>query len=347
MRGTLKHVNRIRRCGKTYYYHRPTNTRLPDDPASPEFLRRLAVLNEQLERKPRADGRGTLNDLIAEYKKSPEFRDRADKTKKDYRRYLDFLGEKFGDVLITRLDREFVIALRDRLQDKRRTANYIIQILRLILNFAGDRPSRFLLPQNWINPALKPNRLPTGPGHRPWEEYEIDAFRQCWAADMLERVLFETFLNTGQRGEDLAPMARYQIQGDMIRLVQRKTGEEVYIPIAKDLNAVLSPWLEKHKGPVVFTTPKGRGLKLDHMRHLMRAAMRKAGLPDDCALHGLRYTFATRADEIGVDWRDVEAIVGHRTAEMARKYRQKKRRSRLTMAKLDQATGGQKKNEPH
>jgi hypothetical protein len=36
------------------------------------------------------------------------------------------------------------------------------------------------------------------------------------------------------------------------------------------------------------------------MRHLMRDAMRAAALPDDCTLHGLRYTFATRAIERSV-----------------------------------------------
>jgi integrase len=88
---------------------------------------------------------------------------------------------------------------------------------------------------------------------------------------------------------------------------------------------------------VVFPTPTGRPLKVDHMRHVMRAAIRAAKLPDDCTLHGLRYTFATRAIELGLDWQTIESIVGHKTAEMAFKYTEKRRRARLAIVTIDAA----------
>jgi integrase len=92
---------------------------------------------------------------------------------------------------------------------------------------------------------------------------------------------------------------------------------------------------------VLFPTDTGRPLKVDYMRHLMRDAIRAASLPDDCTLHGLRYTFATRAIELGLDWQTIESIVGHKTAEMAFKYTQKRRRARLAIATLDAS-----KNKP-
>jgi integrase len=73
------------------------------------------------------------------------------------------------------------------------------------------------------------------------------------------------------------------------------------------------------------------------MRHLMRDAMTAAGLPSDCTLHGLRYTFATRAIELGLDWQTIESIVGHETAQMASKYTEKRRRARFAITKLDEA----------
>jgi integrase len=72
------------------------------------------------------------------------------------------------------------------------------------------------------------------------------------------------------------------------------------------------------------------------MRHLMRDAMRAAALPDDCTLHGLRYTFATRAIELGLDWQTIESIAGHKTAEMGFKYTQQRRRARLAIATLNE-----------
>jgi integrase len=67
----------------------------------------------------------------------------------------------------------------------------------------------------------------------------------------------------------------------------------------------------------------------------MRDAMREAVLPDECTLHGLRYTFATRAIELGLDWQTIESIVGHRRAEVAFKYTQQRRLARLAMVTLD------------
>ena len=112
----------------------------------------------------------------------------------------------------------------------------------------------------------------------------------------------------------------------------------MWIPASRDLRAALDPWLASHDHLVLFPTETGRPLRVDNMRHLMRHAMRDAGLPDDCTLHGMRYTFATRGLELGLDWQTVENIVGHRTAEMAFKYTEKRRRSRLAIATLDRAT---------
>jgi hypothetical protein len=51
-----------------------------------------------------------------------------------------------------------------------------------------------------------------------------------WCKDCghrLERVLFEAFLNTGQRGGDIAPMIRQQYFQGEIAVAQEKTKERV------------------------------------------------------------------------------------------------------------------------
>ena len=47
--------------------------------------------------------------------------------------------------------------------------------------------------------------------------------------------------------------------------------------------------------------------------------------------------FATRAIELGLDWQTIESSVGHRTAEMAFKYTEKRRRAQLAIITLDAA----------
>jgi integrase len=288
---------------------------------------------------------GSLAHLIDAYRSSPEFRALADKTRKDYGRYLDLLKRDHGHRSVAQMPREAVLKIRDEHQDNPRTANYIVAVLRLLLSYAEDRAQTFRLPPNWVNPARRPRRLRTGEGHRPWEEIELEAYRKRWVTGSLQRVLFETFLNTGQRGADIAPMIRQQYFRGEIAVVQEKTKERVWIPASADLRAALDPWLDRHGHVVLFPTPTGRALKIDHMRHVMREAIRQAALPDDCTLHGLRYTFATIAVELGLDWQTIDSIVGHRTAEMAHKYTAKRRSARLAIITLDRARERSRDNE--
>jgi hypothetical protein len=60
-----------------------------------------------------------------------------------------------------------------------------VQVLRLLMSFAIEEEIRE------DNLASKPKLLRTGDGHRPWEEDEIEAFRETWGPGTRERVAFE------------------------------------------------------------------------------------------------------------------------------------------------------------
>ena len=147
----------------------------------------------------------------------------------------------------------------------------------------------------------------------------------------LQAILYEN--------SDVASMVRQQYYRGEIAVAQEKTGERVWIPASRDLRAALDPWLAGARACRAAADADRPATKVDHMRHLMRAAMRAAGLPDDCTLHRLRYTFATRAIELGLDWQTIESIVGHKTADMAFKYTQQRRLARLAIVTLDAANG--------
>lgn len=330
-----RNINRVRARGHIYFYHRKTGARLPGDPASAEFAR--AWEREEAKAGPALGNvrPGTLHALITEYKGSSAFKSRADKTRKDYMRYLDRLGLAFDDLMVTEIDREFVVNLKEELSATPRAADYMVQMLRLLFSFALDRPSKYGIT---VNPAARPGRLSKPEGHRPFEESEIAAFRKRWKAATLERVTFELFLNTGQRGGDVCDMTRPQYFGGRILVNQHKTGERVSIPVSKDLRAVLDPWLEAHKHISLLVTPSGGSLKPRYMRSLMRDAFTAAGLPADCTAHGLRYTFGVIAREIGAA-ELVDSILGHRVAEMTRKYTEKRRNAEIVITRLDDARG--------
>ncbi len=107
------------------------------------------------------------------------------KTRKDYARYLRILEEIWGPLPVVGIRRKHVKALRDKYADKPRTANYVVQEVRLLMSFALDEE---VIEDN---PASKPRMLRTGEGHRPWEEDEIAAYRRRWPPETVERVAFE------------------------------------------------------------------------------------------------------------------------------------------------------------
>ena len=119
-------------------------------------------------------------------------------------------------------------------------------------------------------------------------------------------------------------------------MVQQKTGERLQIPASDDLKAVLAPWLKSHGHIMLLTTPTDRPLKVDYLRHLRANAYAEAG-PEGVPSHGLRHTTGTVLAELGCDWPTIASILGHRTAEMVRKYTGKKRQAKLAITKLNKA----------
>ncbi len=83
---------------KKYYYHRGTGKRIKGKPGTPEFVASYA---QAALREP-TDG-GTFASLISGFVESPEFQKLAEKTRKDYRRYLDALRDEFGSLPIDAL----------------------------------------------------------------------------------------------------------------------------------------------------------------------------------------------------------------------------------------------------
>src|SRR5262249_1184987 len=98
-------VNRVKAKGSIYYYHRKTRTRLPGKPGDAAFMAALAALNSKqgsTEDDPVSDG--TFAGLARAYLESPEFEALAERTRKDYRKVLDYLNERMGKVPLAKID---------------------------------------------------------------------------------------------------------------------------------------------------------------------------------------------------------------------------------------------------
>jgi integrase len=319
---------------------------------------------------------GSIGHGISRFTASTEWKQQLKpSTQKRWRNEYNWLlrppdGSKgHGHRSIATCTQEAVLALRDLRFDpplemrvgRRReregyfpaAANALVAALSGLSAFVKRRPREFFLPSGWTSPTVGIPKLKVGSGYRPWEEEEIEKFYERWPPETIQRVIFDTYLYTGQRGIDVYGMARdhYRprkrlVPGAVgiwasvreISVIQEKTGERLWIPAADELIRILDPWLASHDGAWFFMTSRGfRHMSLFRMTEILHKAIDKAGLSQDCQPHGLRVTFATRMIELSLDYQTIESIVGHTTTEMAIKYTEKRRKARLAIGTLNQA----------
>jgi integrase len=315
---------------KKYYYHRGTGKRITGEPGTPEFVASYAEAA-----KPEQTDTGTFSALITGYAASPEFGKLAEKTRKDYRRYLDSLRDQFGNLPIEALSdhriREDFFDWRDKFAKTPRTADYAWSILRRVLSWAYDRGKVS------VNHAIKPGRLyDSDRSDLIWLPEHVEAF--CSVAPSELQVALILAIYTGQRQGDLLSLTWGQYDGDWIKLRQSKGGRLVEVPVHRDLRAVLDKL--PRKATIVLTAKKGLPWKSDHFRHQWRKATRKAKIKD-LHFHDLRGTAVTMLAESGCSNAEIAAITGHsqRNVEMIlEKYTARTRDlARSAMTKLENA----------
>jgi len=241
----LKQVKRVRSKGRTYWYHRVTGERLPED--RDERIARIVMINASLGPKRIAEP-GSVAANFAAYKASPAFRDLAPSTRNTYAFYLDMICRDWGLLPVAGIQRKHVIALRDKHADRPSKANYLVTVLRIMLTDAIDRE------EIATNPARDIKTLKTGPGHKAWPEAAIDRFLEV-APPMMVLAL-KLGLYTGQREGDCLKMSWHDYDGEQIYVAQSKTGTKLWIPVHSALREALDA--QQRVAPIILTTATER-----------------------------------------------------------------------------------------
>ena len=125
-------------------------------------------------------------------------------------------------------------------------------------------------------------------------------------------------LYTGQRRGDLAAMTRAHIGGGTIRVVQEKTGAELWLRLHEDLAAELARGEQGHMA--LLTQPSGAGFTADVLGHWFADCIEASGLQDDVVLHGLRKTAAKRLAEAGATVHEIMSVTGHKSLAEVERY---------------------------
>jgi integrase len=273
----------------------------PLEPGDPVFHVAYAVAHAD-RKKPAV---GTLFSLIAAYRASTEFTKRAEKTRKDYGRYLRMIEEEFGSMPLAVVQdpraRGVFKSWRDGMADRPRVADYAWTVLARVLAVAKDNGT-----------------ITTNVCERGGRLYSADRAELIWTAAHIERfctvaspeLQFALVLAlwTGQRQGDLIQATWSQYDGSHLRLRQSKGGKRVVIPVGPVLKAALDARREP-EGTILRNT-FGEPWTSDGFRASWGKTCTKADV-HDLTFHDLRGTAVTRLALATCTVPEIAAITGH------------------------------------
>lgn len=134
----LKGVAKVRAKGRIYWYAWRGGPRLRGEPGSHEFLESYREAHEKC-----CLSGDRVQALVTLYKASDDFRNLADSTKRQWSRWLDRIGEYFGQLHIRQFDRPerirpLIRRWRNSFAATPRTADYGMQVLSRLMSYAVD-----------------------------------------------------------------------------------------------------------------------------------------------------------------------------------------------------------------
>lgn len=325
MRVKLKGVAKVKKpladgTVRLYYYawRGGPLLRAPDggplQPNDPRFI--VAYTEARTNKKERP--KGNIASLVQVFRDSSEFHKLADKTKRDYRRYLDLIDAEFGHLPLGAIEQPVARGKfkdwRDSFWDKPRKADYAWTVLARVFSIAKDR-----------------GLILTNPCERGGRLYEADRADMIWSVEQLKAIVAAASqeiglavlmaLWTGQREGDLLKLTWSQYDGQFIRLKQSKTGKRVRIPVGEALRAKLDELraeaMDSEQKVVghILVSSRGTSWSEDGFRSSWAATYERAGLPMEegarLRFHDLRGTAVTRLALAGCSTSEIASFTGH------------------------------------
>lgn len=248
--------------------------------------------------------------IIAQWQRSPEWKQLAENTKKRYTYGLRWLDE-FRRVRIGELTRKDMLAVRDVVaeQSGHGAANTFIGSTSALLSFAVDRG------HITASPLIRVRRLPLGEWRR-WPEGAIDYALEVFPPYMARAVLLALY--TGQRSSDCVKMRWDDFDGQGFTVKQQKTGKTLWIACHEALKVEIATWPKT--AVTILTNAAGQPWHLrtfqNHICHEIHRHLELTGLQ----FHGLRKSAAARLAEAGCSVQEIAAITGHSSLSLIGLY---------------------------
>ena len=313
----LKYINEyVDSTGKIRRYFRRDGKQygsIPGEVASAEFMEAYqSYLAQDPPKAPPRRHPDSLSQAICDFYASRMFTDLKPNTKAAYRSVLDAVEEVHGHRSASTMTAEHAEKIITKIgQSRPGMGNLTRSAMRRVFKLAVRNKRRS------DNPFLAIEPYEIGE-HHTWTEGELKQFQDFWRLGTRERLAFDLLLYTGQRVGDVANMKRAEIVDGMIHVIQQKTGAELWVPIHPNLTASMKAY--KVAGMNLIGDPAGRPIKRFTLSHLIRHAVKKAGLPSRCVPHGLRKACLRRLAEGGGTAKELASISGHKTLREIARY---------------------------
>jgi integrase len=316
-------IDKRRGRAKARFYFRRRGCKqvpLPGLPGSPEFNEAYAaaLAEQSAPRLPIGAGRvraGSIGALTLAYFHSAPFLALSPSTQRKYRNILERFAGEHGDKPLAPLTTQHIKAMLARKAATPAAANYWLRLMKTLMRFAVDEGMRR------DNPALAIAQLKsraTG-GIHSWTEEEIAQFEAHYPIGTKPRLALALLLYTAQRGRsDVVPMGPQHVSNGVLRVQQQKTGKALRIPLHPALQAILSATPNEHL--TFLVTTYGKPFTAGSFGNWFRDRCAEAGLPKECAAHGLRKAACRRLAEAGCSEKQIAAISGHATLREVERY---------------------------
>jgi integrase len=297
----LKGIKKKRAKGRVYYYAWEGGPRLRGEPGSPEFF---ASYNEAIEQHRMPDT-SRFRFVIKDYKDSAEYRKLAESTRKQWGKWLDRIGEYFGELSIAQFDRPekirpIIRRWRNRWTDTPRTADYALQVLSRVVSHAVDPLGKIAgNPCEGIKHLYNNDR-----SEIIWTDADVAHIKKTCSSEIAHAV--DLAVHTGLRLGDLLRLSWSHVGDDAIVLTTGKSRHrrEAIIPLYDALRDVLARIPKR--ATTILTSSRRLPWKADGFGSSFNNAKIDAGMSErDLHFNDLRGTAATKFYVAGFTMREI------------------------------------------
>jgi integrase len=192
-------------------------------------------------------------------------------------------------------------------------ANHWLRLIKALMVFAVE--------EGWRkdNPTTGVKRVKSRTdGFHTWTEAEIAQFEATHPVGTKARLALALLLYAAQRRSDVVGIGRQHIRDGVLHLRQKKTGAALAIPVHQELARIIAA--APSGNLTLLTTSFRKPFTAAGFGNWFRDQCNEAGLPAQCAAHGLRKAACRRLAEAGCSANVIASISGHRTLTEVSRY---------------------------